>query len=331
MRSLSPLPRLAVAFTLASLPILGARAAPAFNAPADVKSLTAIETALATQTDMSKLIGDYAPKAVVADIAAPPYHGRAAINAAFTQQLATLKSMHTDMGALSIASDGTLACVALTPTFTMVLKSGANLTVTTRQLDAFRKIHGAWQIEQEQISVPMDPKTGLAAMNAPVAQSAAMPWNADLVAGPATTPAKAKAEIRAWVVDGSPIVDIDKMVALFAPADQALLYDLTTPGQYRGVKAIHDDYAPLLVTLSGAKDQLLDFTVDSDGKLAVQIDTQNLQIIPKSGPTKIISFRQSDCLTYQGGKWLSFAEMLSFPADYKTGKSITVDPAASFK
>jgi hypothetical protein len=154
-----------------------------------------------------------------------------------------------------------------------------------------------------------------------------MTWPQDPFSGTPTTPDKAKAEIKQWLIRGAPTVDIDQMLSYLGPGDQALIYDLTAPGEYRGLSEIRAAYAPQMSTLASAKMTLLDFVVDSDGEFGAQIDTQNLELHGKDGSTKTIYYRESDCMHRVDGKWQAFFEMLSFPADPKTGKSVTVDPA----
>lgn len=309
-----------------------AHAAVSYNDPADVTAIKTIETALDTGTDMKGVIGYYAPNALVLDMIAPGiYQGRKQIDAAFTKQFAPVASVKPALQDMNIASDGKFACVAQRVSFHTVMKDGKAFDLSQRQLDALKKIDGKWQIIQEQISVPSDPKTGMAVTNGTLPVRGDAPWSADLFSGPATTPAKADAEIRNWVVTNSPIVDVDKMVQVLGPGDLIVMYDLTTPGEYRGQKEIRTAYAPLMNSLTSAKVQLLKFVVDSDGIFAAQADTQNLQINFKNGMSKVITYRESDCYHRVDGQWKSFAESLSFPFDPKTGKSINDASAASFK
>lgn len=309
-----------------------AQAAASYNTSADVTAITTIETTLDNATDMKGLIGYYAPDALVLDMTEPGiYQGRKQIDAAFTKQFAGVASIKPALQDMNIASDGRFACVAQRVSFHTVMKDGSTFDLSQRQLDALKKIDGKWQIIQEQISVPSDPKTGMAVTNAGLKVRGQAPWSATLFDGPATTPAKADAEIRDWVVTNSPIVDVDKMVQVLGPGGLVVMYDLTTPGEYRGQAEIRTAYAPLMNSLTSAKVQLLKFVVDSDGVFAAQADTQNLQINFKNGTSKVITYRESDCYHRVGGQWKSFAESLSFPFDPKTGKSITDDAAARFK
>ena len=308
---------------------LGVAAAAPFNAPADTRAIMGIETALATQTHMKDLIGYYAPDALVIDIMAPGiYRGRKQIEAAFDAQFVPVASMHTDILDSNIASDGMFACAALRLKFTMAMKNGSSLVVSTRQLDAFKKIDGAWQIVQEQISVPADAKTGLAVMNGALPVRGPIAWAKDPIPGPATSPAKAKADIRTWMDVGALSIGIDELVSYYGPGNDLLVFDSFAPGEIRGLHELHDYYAPLMGSFSGIKVKMPLFVADSDGKFGIQIDTQDMQLKMKDGSTKYVSLRQNDCMRRVGGAWKSFFEMISFPIDPATGKAITGNPAA---
>jgi ketosteroid isomerase-like protein len=313
------------------LTALAAQAGVPFNDPADVKAINDIETALATQTDMDVLIDYYAPDAFVEDIIAPGlYRGRKQIHDSFAKQFEPVKAMKGAVQDINILSDGKLACAAVRVAFDTEMKDGSKLAMSVRQLDVYKRIGGKWQIIQEQTSVPMDSKTGMAVMNATLPVRGSMPWSDNPFPGPAMNPEKAKAELKHWVVTGSPIVDVDQMVALLGPDKEALLYDLTTPGEYRGAAEVRAAYYPSMSQLASAKIQLLDFVADSDGVFGAQTDTQNLQIVGKDGSVKVISFRETDCYHRIDGQWKSFFESLSFPVDSKTGKAVTTDPKAKF-
>ncbi len=308
---------------------LAATAAAPFNNPADVKAIMGIEDALATQTHMKDLIGYYAPDALVIDIMAPGiYRGRKQIADAFDAQFVPVASMHTDILDSNVASDGVFACAALRLKFTMAMKNGSALVVSTRQLDAFKKIDGAWQIVQEHISVPADAKTGMAVMNGTPPLRGPIAWAADPIPGPPTSPANAKAEIRKWMDVGALSTSIDELVSYYGPGSDVLVFDSFSPGEIRGLHELHDYYAPLMGSLSGIKVKMPLFVADSDGKFGIQIDTQDMQLKMKDGRTKYISLRQNDCMRRVDGSWKSFFEMISFPVEPATGKAVTSNPAA---
>ncbi len=329
MRTLSlRLGRIALGLLLAG-PMGPACAAAAFNAPADVQAITAIETALATQTDMRKLIGFYAPNAIVFDIAAPGiYRGRGQIEAAFSRQLANVRAMKAKLLELDIASDGRFACAASRLRFDMTLRSG-KLAVSTRQLDGLEKIHGAWQIVQEHASVPADPTTGMAVMDAARPPAAPLAWSADPLPGPATSPAQARDEIHRWMLNGAVSVGIDRLMTYYGPGDDVLVFDDESPDELRGLRQIRAYYTPLMSSFTATAVQIPLFSAASDGLFGLQIDTQNIRLTMRNGAITTLSLRQNDCLRRTATGWKSFFEMISFPADPNTGRAIMATPARS--
>jgi ketosteroid isomerase-like protein len=306
-----------------------ANAASAVNQPADVKAITAIEEDLATQTSMKALLKYYAPNAFVVDIFAPGiYKGKDQIYKAFERQLAPLQSMTHQMQDINIASDGRFACAAMQLHFDYTTKDGKSSQASVRQLDAFKKMNGNWRIIQQHISVPADAKTGMAVMNGPLAVRGPIKWTDDPIPGPAESPAQAKVAIRKWMDIGSLAIGIDQLMQYYGPADDVLLYDAFYPGELQGLQEIRSYYTALMSSYSGIQVKMPEFVVDSDGSLGVQIDTQDLKLAMNDGSTKYISLRQSDCLRRAHGKWYSFFEMLSYPVDINTGKSIMENPAA---
>jgi ketosteroid isomerase-like protein len=313
------------AFCLACVLPAAAATAAGYNDPADMKAITAIETALATQTDINRFIGDYAPNAVVADTFLPGiYHGRTQIYNDFVPQLQALipATLHATMPELNILSDGRIACAALEVHFSFRLKNGKPMAASLRQLDGYRKIAGKWQIFEQQISYPEDTKSGMAVMDGSLPAEGPMVWGAAPLPGPAVSPAVAKAQIRQWLDTTAVATTITQVVSAYGPGDSELVYDESTPGELRGLQQIGAHYAPVISAVSSAAVTFPLFTDESDGLLGMQLDTQNLVLTMKNGAKLAISFRQSDCLRRVGDKWYSFFEMVSYPMDPKTGKSV---------
>lgn len=294
-----------------------------FNAAADVAAIKALEEKLQTETDMSKLIGLYAPDAMVLDIYAPGvFKGRKQIQNGFAPQLAAVKTMKHEFREFNVASNGTLACAAMQIHFDTQLQDGKALSMTVRALDAFRKVNGKWQIIQQHVSLPTDAKTGMAVVDGAAVPREALAWAANPLPGPATTPAKAKREIRNWMDVGGVSTDLDQLMKYYGPGDDTLIYDNFYPGNLRGRQEIRDNYAAIMGNIKSSRLTMPEFAVDSDGSFGMQIDTQNITLTLKDGSTSNISLRQSDCMRRVGGKWYSFFEMISFPVDARSGKSI---------
>jgi ketosteroid isomerase-like protein len=318
-----------VAFAGISLTTAQARPQATFNAPRDVASIKAIEAILATETDMDKLIGYYAPDAIVLDIYAPGiFKGRDQIRAGFAPQLAAVRSMKSKIADINIASNGNFACAAMQLRFETVMKDGTALKISLRQLDAFKKIGGKWQIIQQHISLPVDAKTGMAVMNGPLPIRGPVAWPKNPISGPATTPAQAKLDVRRWMDVGAVSTSLEQLMPYYGPGDDVIVFDSYFPGELRGLKEVSNYYAAIMGSYNAIEVKMPEFAVDSDGVFAVQADTQDMKLSMKDGTTRYISLRQSDCMRRVGRKWYSFMEMISYPIDPKTNRAIMGSPAA---
>jgi len=317
--------KLAIFFMLA---IGGAaQAAAPMNTPADVKAIAAVETDLAQNLDLREVMTHYADHATAFDMVYPGiYRGKPAIAAGFGPLVNSIKSLTYTMPELNIVSDGTMACAGSDLHLVMAMRSGGSITASFRQLDVYRKTAGQWRIIDQQISVPVDPKTGLAAMNETPQSRGAMQWSGDLFAGPAVSPAVARAQIRRWAVGDAIAPSADLASAFYGPGGDLLDYDESLPGELRGVREFKTFYAPLFAGIKSARVTFQLFTDDSDGVFGAQSSVQNLVVTMDNGGTHDLYLRQTDCLHRVDGKWTSFMEMLSFPVDMKTGKSVMVAP-----
>ena len=293
-----------------------------FNAPADLAAIKLIETTMATETNMDKLIGYYADDATVLDIYAPGiYKGHDQIYAGFAPQMAAIQSMTHRMAEMNVATNGNFACAASQIEFDAVLKDGKKMSLSVRQLDAFKKIGNEWKIMQQHISLPIDPKSGAAIMDGPVNARGEMARSKDPLPGPASTPEEAKAAIRTWMDVGGASTSLDMLMGYYGPGDDILVYD-SFASNLRGMKEVRAHYAAIMNSYTDIKLEMPNFVVDSDGVFGVQLDTQRITLKMKDGSNQKLALRQSDCMRKSGDKWYSFLEHLSFAVDPKTGKGV---------
>ena len=308
---------------------LAPAATPRVNDPSDVKAIRAVEDDLAGRLNLSGIVKHYAPRAAIIDISSPNvFTGGAEIAKDIGERVAKIQSVKPVLLDEDILSDGTLACSALQVHLTMVMKDGKVKDISLRRIDGFRKVKGIWLIEQEHLSVPADAKSEMAVMNGPLHARGTMDWGANPLPGPMISAAQGKADTRKWVEDVTTVMDPDVLMTFFGPQDGTQVYDIFYPGTMRGQKEIRDVYAPMLASFKGATITMPYFMVDSDGLLAIQLDTQDVVITMKDGSTQNLSLRQSDCLRHVGGKWYSFFDMISFPVDPATGKAVMAKPLA---
>ena len=293
-----------------------------FNAPADLAAIKLIETAMATETHMDKLIGYYADDATVLDIYAPGiYKGRDQIYAGFAPQMAAIQSITHRVAEMSVTTNGNFACAASQIEFDAVLKDGKKMSLSVRQLDAFKKIGNEWKIMQQHISLPIDPKSGAAIMDGPVNARGEIAWSKDPLPGPASTPEEAKAAIRTWMDVGGASTSLDMLMGYYGPGDDILVYD-SFASNLRSMKEDRAHYAAIMNSYTDIKLEMPNFVVDSDGVFGVQLDTQRITLTMKDGSTQKLALRQSDCMRKSGDKWYSFLEHLSFAVDPKTGQGV---------
>ena len=293
-----------------------------FNAPADLAAIKLIETTMATETNMDKLIGYYADDATVLDIYAPGiYKGHDQIYAGFAPQMAAIQSMTHRMAEMNVATNGNFACAASQIEFDAVLKDGKKMSLSVRQLDAFKKIGNEWKIMQQHISLPIDPKSGAAIVDGPVNARGEIAWSKDPLPGPASTPEEAKAAIRTWMDVGGASTSLDMLMGYYGPGDDILVYD-SFASNLRGMKEVRAHYAAIMNSYTDIKLEMPNFVVDSDGVFGVQLDTQRITLKMKDGSNQKLALRQSDCMRKSGDKWYSSLEHLSFAVDPKTGKGV---------
>lgn len=303
-----------------------ARAQNPFNAPGDVRAITAIEVNNASSLDVDRVVANYAPDATVYDVMSTGiYKGRDQIRAGFAPQFKGVTRLTPSLPQLTILSDGSMACAAMQLHFN-VTKNGSNFTMSVRQLDVLRKINGNWLIEEENASFPADPKSGKSLTDYAITVPGPMAWGDNPFPGPRISQAEAKAGIRDWVQAFATAPGIQAALALVGPGDAVLFFDLFAPAPLQGQQAIAAADGPGFAPIASVAADVTDFRADTDGLLGAQIDTQILSIKMKDGHAVNWQLRQSDCLHYVNGKWYTLIDELSFPTDLKTGKAVSLTP-----
>jgi ketosteroid isomerase-like protein len=301
-----------------------------FNSPADVNAIMEIEKTLAEFHPMSKLIDYYADDAIALDVYDPGiYRGKDEIYRGFEEGVQHIEDFKGDIADINILTNGTFAGAALQVRFQVTLKGGQELNIQLRQLDAFKKINGKWQIVQQHISFPMDPKTGLGVMNGPLPIRGPIQWPQNPLPGPQVSPEQARQEIHDFLETGVMVPDVDALMRYYGPTDDVLVYDvLHPPGEFRGLKETRDGFAAVM-NFTDPQVKMLELVVDSDGVFGIQLDVQDITVTEKNGSRRNFMLRQSDILRRVDGKWYTVFEALSMPIDPKTG--LAVSNPASFK
>ena len=222
---------------------------------------------------------------------------------------------------MNLATNGNFACAASLIEFDAVLKDGKKMSLSVRQLDAFKKIGNEWKIVQQHISLPIDPKSGAGILDGPVNARGEIAWSKDPLPGPASTPEEAKAAIRTWMDVGGASTSLDMLMGYYGPGDDILVYD-SFASNLRGMKEVRAHYAAIMNSYTDIELEMPNFVVDSDGVFGVQLDTQRITLKMKDGSNQKLALRQSDCMRKSGDTWYSFLEHLSLAVDPKTGQGV---------
>jgi ketosteroid isomerase-like protein len=297
-------------------------AATSFNAPADVASIKDFEQKNAEQLDGAALAKAYTPDAVVLDyMVGGIYQGRPAIQKAMTALLAPVKSVSANIREQNIVTDGKFACDLMTTDLKVANKSGPDAAVSLRQMDTLKKIDGKWQVVEEQVSAPKDPKSDMALTSYLQVRGDAV-WPADMADSETVPVAQAKSEIDKWTYVSLRVIGIDAIMPYYGPGDnEVAVYAPTAPGNLRGKTEMRAYYAPSMNSFQSLDTKTPILKIDTDGTLGSQIDVQDLVLHLHDGKTQPLYWRQSDCVHRTGGKWYGVLNMSSFPVDLKTGKS----------
>ena len=137
------------------------------NHDAEVRRRIEQWTAAIQAKDLENVMSIYSEDIVSFDVEAPlQYTGFDAKRRRWADTLALYGHVLSyDVRDLTITADGNLAFGRSLNRLTGILIGGKESGFWLRWTSCFRKIDGAWLIVHEQISAPIDPKTGTACLN----------------------------------------------------------------------------------------------------------------------------------------------------------------------
>ncbi len=132
--------------------------------------------------------------------------------------------------------------------------------------------------------------------------------------------------------DEQAITDVEHKLADATNAEEALKYydsgdDVTIfdmsgpPREYTGQKAIRGDFEKAFTGLKDLKVNFLELKVETDGKFGYARSVQHFTAKSADGKPVDITFRQTDVLKKEDGKWKIVHQHISLPVDLKTGKA----------
>jgi len=117
--------------------------------------------------------------------------------------------------------------------------------------------------------------------------------------------------------------DLDGIMALYAPGDAVIAYDLIPPLEYVGHDSYRKDYKAFLDEFDGPIDiQYRDLRIIAGNDVAFIHALERMSGKMKDGNKFDIWCRASSGLRKINGKWLIMDDHISVPADFNTGKAL---------
>lgn len=117
--------------------------------------------------------------------------------------------------------------------------------------------------------------------------------------------------------------DIDGIMAVYAPGDAVVAYDIVPPLQYVGKDAYRKDYQDFLAMYDGPIGvELRDLRIVAGNDVAFLNALERISGTLKGGQKSDIWLRATSGLRKINGKWLIMHDHISVPADFNTGKAL---------
>jgi uncharacterized protein (TIGR02246 family) len=117
--------------------------------------------------------------------------------------------------------------------------------------------------------------------------------------------------------------DVDGIMAVYAPGDAVVAYDIVPPLQYVGNDAYRKDYQGFFALYNGPLDvEFRDLRIVAGNNVAFINALERISGTLKSGQKSDIWLRATSGLRKMNGKWLIVHDHISVPTDFNTGKAL---------
>ena len=107
----------------------------------------------------------------------------------------------------------------------------------------------------------------------------------------------------------------------FTSSEDVTVYDLSTPLEFTGQKAVRADFEQAFQNFKNPKVEFLSLHVIPAGKIAVAYSTQHVTATDKDGKPIDMTFRVTDVWRKEKDGWKIVHGHISFPVDMATGKA----------
>jgi len=143
---------------------------------------------------------------------------------------------------------------------------------------------------------------------------------------PATTAGSDESEIQAlyerWA-KAFEARDIDGIMAVYAPGDALIAYDVVPPLQYKGYDAYRKDYVEFLAQYDGPVHvEYRDRRILSSGDIGFIHALERFTGKLKSGQPSDLWLRATSGVRRINGKWLIVHDHISVPIDFESGRAV---------
>jgi uncharacterized protein (TIGR02246 family) len=117
--------------------------------------------------------------------------------------------------------------------------------------------------------------------------------------------------------------DINGIMAVYAPGDKLIAYDVVPPLQYKGKDAYRKDYLEFLSQYDGPIHvEYRDMGILSSGDLGVIHALERFTGKLKNGQRSDLWLRATSAVQKINGKWLIVHDHISVPIDFDSGKAV---------
>jgi len=133
--------------------------------------------------------------------------------------------------------------------------------------------------------------------------------------------ADAKAEITELEHKEAAATTADEALALYDTSDDLVVYDLTPPREFDGLKALREDFQNFFSSTKNPKIEFINLHVVSSGKLGVGESVQHMTATDNNGKSIDIIFRVTNVWRKENGGWKIIHSHISLPVDMASGKA----------
>lgn len=116
--------------------------------------------------------------------------------------------------------------------------------------------------------------------------------------------------------------DVERIMAVYAPGDDVIAYDVVQPLQYKGKDAYKKDYVEFLSQYDGPIHvEYRDMRIFSSGDVGFVHALERFTGKLKSGENSDLWLRATSGVRKIKGKWLIVHDHISVPVDFESGKA----------